>query len=296
MAARAHRPPCAADHRRVGRTGRHRRAGGDGGGPGPRARPVAHRGAAPLARRRERGRRSVAGRLPGPDRPGAHRARRDLRARARRADRTRPRRDRCARPPDPEYLDTDTARLLASAAFAVGDPVRALHLAARAEQGLRAEGRLGLSRASSPSRRSPRSRPAGRPRGHRHGRGPAARDGDRAAALADRGAARIGDGDRAARRRGAALRPRDTRRAHRHRRHARLRGHALGDRTDPRRSPPGRGRPVEAVESWPGCSPPVRPAPRTPGSPRSRCSPRPRSGPIAATRRWPSSRPSSGSR
>jgi DNA-binding CsgD family transcriptional regulator len=45
---------------------------------------------------------------------------------------------------DPEYLDADSARLLASAAFAVGDPVRALHLAARAEQGLRAEGRLGL--------------------------------------------------------------------------------------------------------------------------------------------------------
>jgi DNA-binding CsgD family transcriptional regulator len=45
---------------------------------------------------------------------------------------------------DPENLDTDTARLLASAAFAVGDPVRALHLADRAEHGLRAEGRLGL--------------------------------------------------------------------------------------------------------------------------------------------------------
>lgn len=45
---------------------------------------------------------------------------------------------------DPDDLDTDTARLLASAAFAVGDPVRALHLADRAEQGLRAEGRLGM--------------------------------------------------------------------------------------------------------------------------------------------------------
>jgi DNA-binding CsgD family transcriptional regulator len=45
---------------------------------------------------------------------------------------------------DPEHLDTDTARLLASAAFAVGDPVRALHLADRAEHGLRADGRLGL--------------------------------------------------------------------------------------------------------------------------------------------------------
>lgn len=45
---------------------------------------------------------------------------------------------------DPEQLDTDTARLLASAAHAVGDPVRALHLADRAEHGLRAEGRLGM--------------------------------------------------------------------------------------------------------------------------------------------------------
>lgn len=45
---------------------------------------------------------------------------------------------------DPEHLDTDAARLLASAAFAVGDPVRALHLADRAEHGLRADGRLGL--------------------------------------------------------------------------------------------------------------------------------------------------------
>jgi DNA-binding CsgD family transcriptional regulator len=45
---------------------------------------------------------------------------------------------------DPEYLDTETARLFASAAHAVGDPVRALHLSERAEYGLRAEGRLGL--------------------------------------------------------------------------------------------------------------------------------------------------------
>jgi hypothetical protein len=57
---------------------------------------------------------------------------------------------------DPEYLDADSARLLAPAAFAVGDPVRALHLAARAEQGLRAEGRLGLLPGVLAYRRSPR--------------------------------------------------------------------------------------------------------------------------------------------